>query len=421
MVDKLASVRQVQSALGPSHRGPVVISFVNAPYLQLLDIWLRQSTRYLPGKPIIFCMDLQAFEYCRKRDDVIAISVSQDERSDATDGRARNQFWVARMEIFQGLIGAKIDFIHSDLDAFWLAHPENLFDVGSADLAFSREYGIPKVSVDRWGFALCCGLFLARATEATAKFFEKWADETSRMQHDQIALGFLLVRLGAEWKEDGGTRARVTVGDDTVEILAFKDSEICREHPIGVPATTKVAHSYFERPFFVSFLDLFDLALTKNGDLRTDPSDPSFVADKRHRLKDREAVVLGVLNWACQIKPEHAPFQNHIGALLTKAGAYDEAEKALSFACRAEPDRFSYRNDLAKLYMAKGDTGSAIRELKRAAASPGATSGVFKNLAKYSLSRGRPFTAAGAVLGGVNAIGLKTIFGRLALRVQRRV
>lgn len=207
-----------------------VLSFVNAPYLPLLDLWLRQSSDYIGSRPKILCTDEAAYNECRNDPRMIAENASDHDWSDRTN------FWKSRFSILHQRLESHIDILHTDLDAFWLKSPWPYIEGREEDFIFSREFGLPKHLVPKWGFVLCCGFFRANSTPAARSFFARWHKYVERYGDDQFALNTLLDELDINWEATAfhnfvAHRGFVKIDGHTISFLSLPYACISREPP----------------------------------------------------------------------------------------------------------------------------------------------------------------------------------------------
>jgi hypothetical protein len=340
-----------------------VITSVNAPYLDLLAVWLGQSSRHLPCPATVVCMDDAAFVRCAATDGVQAV---RPEQGGAPLGR--HGFWLRRFDALAAAHAAA-DMIHSDADAFWLRPPMPILDAVPDDLVFSREYGIPRAVAAKWGFVLCCGFFMARSTGPARAFFLRWREATRQRMDDQLALNELLVELGAAWEpaEIEGERAdrcTIRIGGGVLSILALPHATVSREPPYGAPGAA-VAHPYFERQFFRSYVDLMTGLLEETGSVNG--FSPNATGAPPQGVKPRDVSTYQALRWLLVRRPGNAAHWAHLGQLCLRMSARDEADAAFDAAQSLHPDESATLFSLGMGLAALGRKREAAGHLRRLA------------------------------------------------------
>ncbi|MBI1179446.1 MAG: hypothetical protein GC201_02745 [Alphaproteobacteria bacterium] len=380
-----------------------VITAVNHGYLDLLDVWLRQSAPLLGGPPVVCCMDAGALEHCGSLPGVEALAAPDG-------GRSRQAFWLRRFDMLERL-AAEGDIAHSDADAFWLADPWPLIDAVDADLVFSREFGVPRRVGAAWGFVLCCGFFVARAGEGTRALFRAWRKATRRRLDDQIALNELLHGAGARWRREavpGGEASRCTVDivGTPVSIVALPHVLITREPPFGAPDAL-VAHPYFERQFFRSYVALHGGLLAATGSVAGLHFEAGPAGDL---LKPRDAATFHALRWFVRREPAAAVNWAHLGALQVRmgdrSGAADSFARVLEHGADDSWTLFTLGTGLAALGRRSEAVDALSRlagrhdlefELARKAAATLAGLGAISSAAALAASAGRAVGLAGGL------------------------
>jgi hypothetical protein len=171
---------------------PLTVTFVDANYLPLLELWLPRLAQLGVERVKVFCLDGRTLEWCRSQ----GVAAAQIEWT----GNLRD-LWTQRIRVFSELLAAGQEFVHSDIDAIWIRNP---LRTGSAverdeDLVFSQGTVWPPDVHDQWGFVLCCGWFRARPTLAARAFFEGLEQDVRQTGDDQISVNRLLSALGASW------------------------------------------------------------------------------------------------------------------------------------------------------------------------------------------------------------------------------
>jgi hypothetical protein len=181
--------------------GPVPMTFATAPFACLLDNWFEHARRAgVDGALLIATDDTVADRHVPSGCTVV--------RAPFRGGRA--ELWLFRLQVFELLASRGIDFVHSDLDAVWLADPRRAcFADPALDLVFSQGTYHPEQAYAAWGFVLCCGFFAVRAGPATIRFFAAVRARAHLELDDQAAVNLLLLDNGLTWT--AGDQDRYTV------------------------------------------------------------------------------------------------------------------------------------------------------------------------------------------------------------------
>jgi hypothetical protein len=166
-------------------RSPLILTFVDASYLPLLEIWLARLRTLGVERVKVYCLDEATLEWCLTR---------KVDASRITWTGNLHDLWVQRIRIFGDLLAAGEEIVHSDTDAIWIRNP---FRFGSAaardeDLIFSQGTVWPPDVHDRWGFVLCCGWFWAKPRAAVRTFFKALELDVQASGDDQISVNRLL-------------------------------------------------------------------------------------------------------------------------------------------------------------------------------------------------------------------------------------
>ncbi|MFN3231868.1 MAG: putative nucleotide-diphospho-sugar transferase [Alphaproteobacteria bacterium] len=324
-----------------------VVTSVNGPYLRLLDIWLRQAAPFLHEPLLVCCTDDEAFVACS--DDPRVEAVRPPDRSGA--GIDRHAFWHIRFSFLKDRLEQGEDILHTDLDAFWLHDPQPLLEDQDADIVFSREFGIPRDIGEQWGFTLCCGFFLARSTPAVKNLFDRWEPLIRERLSDQIAFNVLLHQLGADWQPvdlNGQTahRAEIELDGKSLSLLALPYETVSRELPFAA-STELVTHPFFERSYFVSYLDLLDQYVGVDVDLPELPHDAAFLTADSGAPKKRDLDAYRVLLWLGQTQRHTPNTLAHQAAIAAGHGWNDQAVPLIDQAFKSGVDEDGSRVALA--------------------------------------------------------------------------
>ncbi len=176
--------------------GPVVVLFADAGAAYLIDNWLAHARAAGVARVLLLALDgavaaRPAVPGCT----VVPLAFAGD----------LGALWLRRLDVFVLLAAAGIDFMHSDLDAVWLADARaECFADPTLDLVFSQGTFLPAQAHAAWGFVLCCGLFAVRAGPAAAGFLAAVRARAAALRDDQVAVNLLLAESGAAWTREAG-------------------------------------------------------------------------------------------------------------------------------------------------------------------------------------------------------------------------
>lgn len=165
------------------------ITFANAPYIPVLANWLATMRRIERRSVVVYTLDdtTRAF-----------VENSGFEARHVQAGEGIGAFWQMRIRTFRALIETGTRFVHSDADAVWLRDvPDTMF--GDGDVCFSQGTTHPRPAFRDKGFVVCCGLFMATPSYASAAFFELLLGNVERTADDQKSVNNVLRRQGIEW------------------------------------------------------------------------------------------------------------------------------------------------------------------------------------------------------------------------------
>lgn len=312
-----------------------IVGSLSSSYLPLWEIW-RQG--FVPGGDALemLAWDTVAAKKLQESD----ISFSLEPITD--QAKNRSQIWKGRFAFIQQRLATWGEVVHTDLDAFWLRDPLAVLPSIDADLVITKDRGIPKSNVIRWGFSLCCGFFSARSGRGTTRLFLRWQEALDALKDDQRALNALLLRQQVAWHrvefpELGiGHRTEFTLDGVTVRVIALPLMTFSRTLPFCQRGMGIVAHPWFDRERFSAYLWLHRRILERFG--RLDPWSPDVLVAPVFAnypwLCDHDRSLF----WALQQIPdewEHAEALVLLGAIWEKVQEVAEArtcyQKLLSF------------------------------------------------------------------------------------------
>jgi hypothetical protein len=175
--------------------GPVPVVFADAAAAYLIDNWLAHARAAGVARVLLLALDgVVAARPAPPGGAVVPVPFAGD----------LGDLWLRRLDVFAVLAAAGIDFIHSDLDAVWLADARPAcFADPALDLVFSQGTFLPAEAHAAWGFVLCCGLFAVRAGPAAARFLAAVRARAAEERDDQVAVNRLLLEGGVAWAREG--------------------------------------------------------------------------------------------------------------------------------------------------------------------------------------------------------------------------
>lgn len=304
-----------------------VVTFSSSGYADLLDLWARQSIRHIDGAVTVVCLDDGARKVATLLSGV-EVYDGPELNFDPTD---RGAFWIKRLRTISALSKGTDLLIHSDLDAFWLKSPLEIFRNEDFDFAFSIDYALPNEIVAKWGFILCCGLFGFRPGAPAEEFMSAWLDEVERCFDDQISVNMLLDRLGIVWKDvewqgHPCKSGQVVLNGRKIKFLALPWKLFPRQHPMMETSDAMIAHPFWERRFHKSFVQTYSLIQAKFDGLP--PYDlPPFMGHKKWRARDW--AFLNILEGVEDFSQLSVDQKRHLSVLCYRFSKYSKSVSLL--------------------------------------------------------------------------------------------
>ena len=195
--------------------GTPIVVFSDTNFQPILENWLAAIRRTGLRNYVVFALD-SALQAALEKRGVPSIHVPFD--------GSFGGLMAHRLKVFRQLCSEGIDFVHSDADAVWFADPmDAYFSDPAADLTFSQGICHPRDVYESWGFVLCCGLFGARASTKTKRFFDRILAEIPNGGDDQTAVNRILRDDGMTWNVDPSNSYRISAGTG--------DQVLCAEIP----------------------------------------------------------------------------------------------------------------------------------------------------------------------------------------------
>ena len=182
----------------------VVIAFADSRYTDVLMNWLVALALQQVDNYLVIALDGDLHELLTAHG---IPNVLCELNGDLGD------LWVERVRVFAALCAAGIDFIHSDVDAIWLRDPRDAyFGTADADLVASQGTVWPHDVHQRFGFVLCCGLFLLRSSAASRQLLAELVPHVTMTRDDQISLNRLLANRQIVWRTKPADTYYITDG-----------------------------------------------------------------------------------------------------------------------------------------------------------------------------------------------------------------
>jgi len=182
----------VAAARKQSLEGATIVAFADSRYIEILMNWLVALAVNGIENYLVVALDRELDTFLRARGIPVVLS---ELRGDL------HALWVLRINVFDALCAAGIDFVHSDVDAIWMRDPRAAYltDQG-ADLIISQGTIWPPDVHQRFGFVLCCGLFQLRSTERTQRLLHQLREHVRSTGDDQVSLNQLIANHAMRWQ-----------------------------------------------------------------------------------------------------------------------------------------------------------------------------------------------------------------------------
>lgn len=166
----------------------VILAFCNNKYLAVLRNWVAAIRRHGIENVLVVAMDKDTQDICTELN--VSCYTAKTEVGDLKD------LWRLRVQIFRDVTKMGYDFIHSDIDAVWLKNPLPYLAALDGDLLVSQGTIQPPEIHDQWGFVLCAGFFLSRASRKMKIFYDLVIEDD---RGDQISMNHTLASDGIEF------------------------------------------------------------------------------------------------------------------------------------------------------------------------------------------------------------------------------
>ncbi len=161
----------------------IVIAFANSNYSDVLRNWVASVRQAGVDNLLIISLDRVTEDICAElKVHTYALTPISDDFPELMRMRVR---------MFRDLCQLGVDFVNSDLDAMWMKDPLPYLDKLDGDLLIQQGTVQPPYLHEEWGFTLCSGFFLARASRRMELFFKLMLEDD---RGDQISLNDVLFR-----------------------------------------------------------------------------------------------------------------------------------------------------------------------------------------------------------------------------------
>jgi tetratricopeptide (TPR) repeat protein len=159
--------------------------------------------------------------------------------------KIKSIFWFETVKLRRRINSMGVNYIHTDIDAFWLRNPLSLMESIKCDILGSIAHGQPRHLVRDWGFAICCGFYSIRSNERTRKIYDQYVRLTGRLPHDQAALNQLLYDNGITWETQSTSYKRGRCNGSGLDVYILPENIVSRD-PSSLSRTTipYVFHPY---------------------------------------------------------------------------------------------------------------------------------------------------------------------------------
>lgn len=167
-----------------------IIAFADASYIPVARNWLLALRAIgLDEQATLVTLD----------DEVRRAFPAQRVMHRPIDGGNLEALWAHRIAVFRELLHAGEAFIHSDVDAVWLADPRGHIAGSDADMVFSQGTIWPPDVHDRHRLVLCCGFFSLTPSERVMGFINAVAARLDEDRDDQAAVNRVISSVIEGW------------------------------------------------------------------------------------------------------------------------------------------------------------------------------------------------------------------------------
>ncbi len=159
----------------------IIIAFANQQYDLVLRNWIAAARRCGVDNFLVIALDPATEDLCLRLNRPYY-------RMYPREGDFK-ELMRARVRLFRDLSAIGVDFINSDIDAIWMQDPQSYLRSLPGDILISQGTIQPPDLHAQWGFTLCSGFFMSRASERMRLFYELMIEDD---RGDQISLNHVL-------------------------------------------------------------------------------------------------------------------------------------------------------------------------------------------------------------------------------------
>ena len=228
----------------------VVITQLAINYFPMFEIWYKYFKMCGGSNLLVVALDPVVYRKLREMDvPAYLLPVFNFQAS------VRDILWYETVRFHQRLIDLGVDYLHTDIDAFWLENPVSKVRELNADIVASIGYGTPQYVVDAWGFVMCLGFYMMRSNERTRKLYPSYIKYTRSCGHDQNGLNTLLLEKGTRWRDAGDDLKLGACEQLGLSLAVLPDRMISRQETVYTGAVKPlVVHPLLEGKSMVSKL-----------------------------------------------------------------------------------------------------------------------------------------------------------------------
>jgi hypothetical protein len=187
---------------------PLVVTMVSRRFLGIFNIWLRQAQRHTSAHPLIFALDRESVQALQEAPNCDVVDVSSwidfDQAGRLHPFSIKN-LWVLRVFALRALARRNHDVVSLDVDAIMVGNLDEMLEsFPASDIVAQMDYSIPMDVARRFGFILCCGFLILRASDRVVRFLDEYSARTALETDDQLAINHLLAENGISDKLQAG-------------------------------------------------------------------------------------------------------------------------------------------------------------------------------------------------------------------------